>query len=260
MWVPVTDRRPFLVSMALLSALAWLALLLWGASPYAWLLNHQALDTVPAQSVGRLLIVVSGWSVMTVAMMLPTSLPLINLFAALTRQHPGHSRLVGLLIAGYLSVWSFFGLLVHVADLGLHLAVATAPMLRDPAGLLGAGTLLIAGVYQFTPLKRRCLEQCRSPFSFVMSHWHGRQPLTEALWLGLHHGLYCLGCCWSLMLLMFAVGVGNVAWMLALGAVMATEKNLPQGRLLSAPLGIVLLGAGTFVLLAMVLPRALGNS
>jgi predicted metal-binding membrane protein len=95
---------------------------------------------------------------------------------------------------------------------------------------------------------------------FIMSYWHGRQPLTEALWLGLHHGLYCLGCCWLLMLLMFAVGTGNLAWMLALGAVMATEKNLPQGRRLSAPLGIVLLGAGTFVLLAMVLPRALGSS
>ncbi|MER3404865.1 MAG: hypothetical protein C4289_06610 [Chloroflexota bacterium] len=260
MWVPVTDRRPFLVSVILLSALAWLALLLWGASPYAWLLNHQALDTVPAQSAARLLVAVTGWTVMTVAMMLPTSLPLISLFAALTRRHSGHSWLVGLLIAGYLAVWGFFGLLVHVADLGLHLAVAAAPALRDPAGFLGAGTLLVAGVYQFTPLKHRCLEQCRSPFSFVISHWHGRQLRVEAFRLGLHHGRYCLGCCWSLMLLMFAVGAGNIAWMLALGAVIATEKNLPQGRRLSTPLGIVLLGAGAFMLLAMVLPRARGGS
>ncbi len=264
MWVPVTDRRPFLVSMILLVGLAWLALLLWGVSPYAWLLNHRALGIVwlagPGAGALVLLVVVAGWTVMTVAMMLPTSLPLLTLFAGLTRQRPHQRWLAGLLLAGYLLVWSAFGLLVHLADLGVHLAIATQAWLEERSGLIGAATLLVAGAYQFTPLKYHCLAKCRSPLHFIMSHWHGRQPRIEALWLGLHHGLYCLGCCWSLMLVMFAVGTGNPAWMLALGAAMAVEKNLPQGRRLSAPLGIMLLGAGMFVLLAMVLPRALGSS
>lgn len=253
MYVPSTDRRPFLLSMGVLVGLAWLALVLWGASPYAWLLNHRSLEAVrlagPRAGALVLLIVVAGWTVMTVAMMLPTSLPLLTLFAGLTRQRPHQPVLVGLLLAGYLLVWSAFGLLVHLADLGLHLAIAAQPWLAERTGLLSGATLLVAGVYQFTPLKRRCLAKCRSPLHFIMSHWHGRQPSAEALWLGLHHGLYCLGCCWSLMLLMFAVGAGNLAWMLALGAAMAVEKNLPQGRRLSTPLGITLLGAGTLLLL-----------
>ena len=97
------------------------------------------------------------------------------------------------------------------------------------------------GIYQFTPLKYRCLDECRSPLGFVMNHWRGRSERREAFMLGVRHGLFCVGCCWSLMLLMFAVGVGNIGWMLVLAAVMATEKNVSWGRRLSAPVGAVLL-------------------
>ena len=105
----------------------------------------------------------------------------------------------------------------------------------------------MAGVYQFTPLKYHCLDKCRAPLGFIMGHWRGRRPRREALRLGLHHGLFCLGCCWSLMLLMFTVGVGSLGWMLALGAVMAAEKNLPWGRRLSAPLGMALVAGAWLV-------------
>jgi predicted metal-binding membrane protein len=110
-------------------------------------------------------------------------------------------------------------------------------------------TLLVAGAYQFSPLKYHCLEKCRSPLSFALEHWRGRRERLHALWLGVHHGLFCIGCCWSLMLLMFAVGVGNLGWMLALSAVMAAEKNLPWGRRLSAPLGVALLFWGAVLIL-----------
>jgi predicted metal-binding membrane protein len=109
--------------------------------------------------------------------------------------------------------------------------------------MIGAGTVLLAGVYQFTPLKYKCLDKCRSPLSFVMEHWHGKRGEQEAFGLGVHHGLFCVGCCWSLMLLMFAVGVGNLAWMLALASVMAVEKNVSWGRRLSVPLGVVLIAS-----------------
>jgi predicted metal-binding membrane protein len=102
-----------------------------------------------------------------------------------------------------------------------------------------------AGLFQFSRLKYHCLDRCRTPFGFVAQHWRGTAPLRRALRLGLDHGLYCVGCCWAIMLLMFIVGTGNVGWMLALGAVMAVEKNAPWGARLSRPLGAALIaGAG----------------
>jgi predicted metal-binding membrane protein len=126
----------------------------------------------------------------------------------------------------------------------LHQLLDRAGWLATHAWLIGAATLLVAGAYQFTALKYRCLDKCRSPMTFIAGHWSGRAPRRQALRLGGAHGIYCVGCCWSLMLLMFAVGVGNVAWMLALGAAMAIEKNMPWGRQISTPLGITLLGLG----------------
>jgi predicted metal-binding membrane protein len=190
-------------------------------------------------------------------MMLPTSLPLLAAFHRLTRQRSDQPLLIGLVVAGYLGVWTLFGGLVHVGDRRLHAAVDHLPWLQAHAWAIGAATLLVAGIYQFTPLKYHCLEKCRSPLSFVVEHWRGRRERLHALWLGIHHGIFCVGCCWSLMLLMFVVGVGNIGWMLALGAVMAAEKNLPWGRRLSAPLGLGLLFWGATLVVLHVL--GLGN-
>jgi predicted metal-binding membrane protein len=103
----------------------------------------------------------------------------------------------------------------------------------------------MAGLYQVTPLKYYCLEKCRSPLHFVVTHWQGRRDRLQAFRLGVRHGLFCVGCCWSLMLLVFAVGVGNLGWMLMLGAVMALEKNLPWGRWFSALVGALLVCWGS---------------
>jgi len=99
----------------------------------------------------------------------------------------------------------------------------------------------VAGAFQFSRLKYRCLDKCRTPLSFVIEHWRGRAQTWQAFLLGAHHGLYCVGCCWALMLLMFVVGAGSLGWMLLLAAAMAVEKNMPWGRRLSAPLGVALL-------------------
>ena len=244
MWPTVRDRRPFLATFAGLIALMWLTLWLWGRSPYGRFLSHEELGEPVASYELLALLFVAGWTLMTVAMMLPTSLPLVALFHSFVRARPNHVRLTALLVVGYLSVWTLFGVLVHFGDARLHEAVERVPRLEANAWAIGAGTILLAGAYQLSPLKYHCLEKCRSPLSFVMQHWRGGRGEAESFRLGVHHGLYCLGCCWSLMLLMFAVGVGNLAWMLALGAVMAVEKNVPWGRRLSAPLGVLLLGWG----------------
>ena len=194
-----------------------------------------------------MLVFVAGWTVMIIAMMLPTSLPLVHLFHTLVRERPRRTRLVMLLIAGYLSIWIMFGVMVYVSDWGLHEAVEQSRWLRANAWVVGAATILLAGLYQFTPLKYHCLDQCRSPLSFLMERWRGGHEERRAFGIGVSHGLFCLGCCWSLMLLMFAVGIGNLGWMLALGTVMAVEKNMPWGRRMSVPLGVILVGWAAYL-------------
>ena len=237
----VADRRYFLLLMGGLIALAWLTLWLWGQSPYGRLLQHDELSSADLGNSLVALVIVAGWTLMIVAMMLPTSLPLVVLFHRLTRQRRDQRLLVCLLIAGYLSMWTVFGVVIHLGDGFLHTAVRQSPWLGANAWIIGAGILVLAGLYQFTPLKYACLDKCRTPLSFLTEHWRGSRERIHAFRLGMQHGIFCIGCCWSLMLLMFAVGVGNLGWMLILGAVMAMEKNLPWGRRLSAPLGVILL-------------------
>ena len=235
-----THRQSAPIILFALVALAWLALVLWGSSPYARYLSHHELTHV--RGGGPLMLVfIGGWALMTVAMMLPTSVPLINTFARLVRDRSDTWLLLAVLIGGYISVWVGFGSLVYFGDSVIHELVHRSRWLESHAWLLSAGTLVMAGLYQFSPLKYHCLDQCRSPLSFVVGHWRGQHAARETLGLGAHHGLFCLGCCWSLMLVMFAIGVGSIGWMLALGAVMAIEKNVSWGRRLSQPVGVALL-------------------
>lgn len=246
----LADRRAFLGSLGALIILAWMTLWIWDRSPYSRYLDHGRLAELGAPSlllpIGLYLI---GWILMTIAMMLPTTVPLLEIFRRLTAQRPERSQLIALLITGYLSVWAGFGAVAHLADWLLHELVERNPWLEANAYVIGAATLLLAGAFQFTRLKYRCLDKCRAPLSFVMSYWRGGNDRRNALWLGLNHGLFCVGCCWALMLLMFGVGVGNIGWMLALGVIMAVEKNTPWGKRLSRPLGLTLIAWGTLILL-----------
>ena len=251
-------RTPLVPVMALLIATAWLALSVWAASPYARYLDHGNWSDIGlAAAICRALpggevllpglLYASGWLLMTTAMMLPTTLPLLRRFERLTSARPDRHRLILLLVAGYLLVWGGFGIAAHLLDAVLHLIVQQSDWLAANGWILGAVVLVAAGAFQFSRLKYRCLDQCRSPLGFITRHWRGRRPSWNALRLGVHHGAFCVGCCWAIMLLMFVVGTGNVGWMLALGAVMAVEKNMPWGRRLSHPLGAALMTWGALV-------------
>jgi predicted metal-binding membrane protein len=254
------DRREaWLPVIGGLIALAWLTLAVWEQSPYGRYLDHGEwlqlgfagviCRALPAGSlVLPALLYVGGWLLMTVAMMLPTTLPLLGIFARMTSSRPNRGLLLALLIVGYLSVWTAFGLLAHAADIALHAIAGRIVLLSSNGWIIGVVVLTIAGLFQFSALKYRCLDQCRTPFSFVNAHWRGRAERRQSFLLGMHHGLFCVGCCWAIMLLMFVVGTGSVGWMLAIGAVMAIEKNVTWGRWLSAPLGIALLAASSAVL------------
>lgn len=249
---PLVHRDLFLPFLTGLVAVAWLTLWVWESSPYGRYLGHGELAHFDVSGDWRPALVqaalyVGGWVLMTAAMMLPTTLPLLGIFRRLTQARADRTRLALLVIAGYLAVWLAFGAAAHVFDLGLHEVFEENAWLQKNAWVFGAGPLIVAGAFQFSALKYRCLDKCRAPLAFVVAHWRGGDSRAQALRLGAHHGAYCVGCCWALMLLMFAVGTGNVGWMLALGAVMAVEKNMPWGRKLTVPLGIALLAWGVLI-------------
>jgi predicted metal-binding membrane protein len=118
----------------------------------------------------------------------------------------------------------------------------------------GRGRAGDCGLFQFSRLKYHCLDQCRTPLSFIIQRWRGVTPRRDAFLLGMQHGVFCVGCCWAIMLLMFIVGTGNVGWMLALGAMMAIEKNAAWGRWLSHSLGFALIAAAAITIVANVGP------
>lgn len=247
----VAHRSYFLPAMAALVTLAWVMLWAWDRSPYGRYLKHDQLAELDLQSgiLVSAVLYVAGWTLMTVAMMLPTSLPLIEIFRRLTQRRADQVTLITLLVVGYLAVWLAFGIGAHAFDLGLHALFDRSAWLQANAWVFGAGPLILAGVFQFTQLKYRCLDKCRAPLSFVTQYWRGNRQRWYSFMLGVHHGAFCVGCCWALMLLMFAVGTGNVGWMLALGAIMAIEKNTPWGHRLSAPLGVGLLAWGSLIVI-----------
>jgi predicted metal-binding membrane protein len=244
----VADRRAFLGLIVALVTLAWMALWIWDRSPYGRYLDHARLGEIGAASLFKpVLLYLIGWILMTMAMMLPTTIPLLEVFRRLTARRRERSQLIALLIAGYLGVWAAFGAAAHLADWVLHELVERTPWLEANAYVIGAGTLLFAGAFQFSRLKYRCLDKCRAPLSFVTEYWRGSHDRRNAFLLGIHHGLFCVGCCWALMLLMFGVGAGNIGWMLTLGMIMAVEKNMPWGRKLSRPVGTILVGWGMLI-------------
>lgn len=232
------DRRAwYQLSVGGLVFLAWLALVVWGASPFAKYLSHEPIGESGIVA-SYVLIFMAGWVLMTVVMMLPSSLPLIDLFVRMIARRSDHVYLVSLLILGYLSMWTVFGVMAYFGDSVVHRTVERGFAISSRE--IGAALLLVAGIYQFLPLKHMCLDKCRSPYTFLVQNWTGKRAALDAFRLGLRHGLFCVGCCWTLMLLMFAMGGANLGWMLGLGAVMAAERVSPWGRRLTAPLGVAL--------------------
>jgi predicted metal-binding membrane protein len=196
-----------------------------------------------------LLLVFVMWAIMMLAMMLPSTAPMILVFAALDRQRRdgvSHIWRVCAFVAGYVAVWSGFSGFATLLQWGLLEARLISPMMRSSSPALGAGVLIAAGTFQFTRFKQSCLIACRSPLAFLAAHW--RPALTGAFAMGLKHGAYCLGCCWLLMTLLFVLGVMNVLWIAALAAFVLFEKTFPRigwvGRISGTALiawGVVLL-------------------
>jgi predicted metal-binding membrane protein len=232
-----------------LAALSFLALLAWGASPYAQYLDHAHQPSSAGGQVGATVVYVAGWLLMTTAMMLPTATRLVRAFERVTRSRVDAARLRLELIGGFLLVWLGVGYLFRAADILVHAGVDASGWLAGHSALVGAASLALAGAYQFSGLKHRCLTACRSPRSFIFRGWGGGRAHADAVRIGADYGRSCAGCCWALMLVMFGVGTTNVGWMLALAAVMAGERFAParvQERL-GAAIGFALLALAAVI-------------
>jgi predicted metal-binding membrane protein len=238
--------RPRAIAIACivaLAALGWIACGLMSARPgAAWL--EVLCGPAPAKSFGaaEAALILAMWAAMTLAMMLPTAGPMILTYAeiadtAARKREPVVSPLV--LASGYVAVWLGFAL--GAASIQTALIVPGMPNTADIRTPLAAAIFLAAGIYQFTRLKLACLTLCQRPFPFFFSNWTSSARGVFAL--GLRQGIYCLGCCWALMLIMLAVGTMNALWMAALGVVMTIEK-LSTGKTFSRALGggLILIG------------------
>jgi predicted metal-binding membrane protein len=188
-----------------------------------------------------------AWQVMIAAMMLPSSLPLIRLFNRTAASQPRANVVRGAFLAGYALIWTLFGALAFGGDVFVHYGVDHWAWLASRTWLIGGGVLVLAGVLQFTDLKERCLSECRHPGAFLLNRY--RRGAGEAFRIGREHGLFCLGCCWALMLVAFALGVANLAWMAALTLLMVFEKTGRSGERGAVPIGIGLMALAVLVLL-----------
>jgi predicted metal-binding membrane protein len=232
----------------LLIALAWAVALLAALTNQRYLIDHHWLiEESGLPWLVAALVFLLCWQVMTLAMMVPSSLPMINLMTYAARKQTRTRVVLAAFLAGYALVWTGFAVAAFVGDTMLHRTVDASPWLADHAFLIGATTFTIAGVFQFSPLKDRCLTACRSPLGFFIRYY--QQGVAPALQLGVRHGLFCVGCCWALMLIMFGIGVGSLAWMAGLAGVMVIEKALPGGRRIAPFIGVAcLLLAGLWLL------------
>ena len=207
-------------------ALAWLYLFHEAADMHAAMAGMDRTMAMPAKDAVELLLLLAMWFVMMVGMMLPSVAPVILTFATVNRNRRArgqHYVSTALFTSGYLLAWLGFSIAATVAQWGLERATLLSPMdMMIDSRWLGGLLFLAAGLYQFTPAKLACLRVCRSPIDFVVNHW--RDGMAGALRMGLAHGLYCLGCCWILMLLLFVGGVMNLFWVAVLGAAVLVEK------------------------------------
>jgi predicted metal-binding membrane protein len=193
------------------------------------------------------------WGAMTLAMMLPSAAPMILTYAEIadTAARKGEHVVSPFVLAGgYTAVWFGFAAAATVAQYALTRAALLDPGMASVSGLFSGAIFIVAGLYQFSELKNACLRQCRSPFPFFFTNW-ATTP-RGVFKLGLRQGLFCFGCCWAMMVVMFAVGVMNVVWMAALGIVMTLEK-IGTGKRFTYAIGVVSIAAGlAFVVSAVV--------
>lgn len=249
--LPRRDRLLIWAALVAVVSLGWGYLVLSAAHMDMEVAAHAAMGMMAVPwTPGHFVLTFLMWAVMMVAMMLPSTAPAVLTYGAVVgRVAPAQKPLVStaLFALAYILVWAGFSLTATLLQWGLEQAALLSPVMATSSGILGGSLLILAGLYQWAPLKDFCLKHCQTPLSFIAAHW--RPGAAGALAMGLRHGVYCVGCCWALMLLLFVGGVMNLLWVAAISVFVLMEKLIGSGtragRWLS---GGALVAAGVFVL------------
>jgi predicted metal-binding membrane protein len=230
------DRAALLTAAALIATavVAWIDLLTTPMQP-----DMAGMGMAPAPTLAEGVAFVIAWAIMMAAMMLPSALPMIGLYAATQRKAAGpagQGAHVALFTAVYLGLWAASGIPIYFGSVVLGALTGGAL----PHAI--AAVLVVAGLFQLSPLKQVCLRHCRSPLGFLLGHW--RPGWRGSLSMGWRHAVYCLGCCWALMVVLVAAGAMGLAWVLLIATVVAAEKLLPRGEWIARLTGVALVGLG----------------
>jgi predicted metal-binding membrane protein len=241
------ERYLILGVLLVLAALAW-GLLIWQAP----MMNNQAMGLTMGMSA---VLFIAIWAVMMVAMMFPAAAPMILMFGAVyagkRRQEQPYVP-TWIFVSAYLLVWTLSGVLAYFLAIEVEKLAGQSMWLMENAPRIGGAILVIAGLYQLSPLKNVCLSKCRTPLQFLLTSWH--DGYAGAFRMGIEHGVFCLGCCWLLFVILFPLGLMNLAVMALVTALIFAEKALPIGRQISRLAGVGLIVYGVLV---MFLPAAL---
>ena len=237
------DRAVIVAGLIAATALCWVWIIPMARDMYGPMTGLSVWMMTPTWDPTHVILLWAMWAVMMAGMMLPTAAPLLMLYAeAARRTEPARRAVLSVyaLAAGYVLVWSVFSVAATLLQRLQSRLLLLTPMMESARPSATAAFLLIAGAYQLTPLKWACLKTCRSPLSLIMQRW--RRGSSAAFRMGVEHGLYCLGCCWALMLLLFAGGVMNLTVIAALTGLVLVEKVTPFGRQVARVSGLVLIG------------------
>src|SRR6516165_2517954 len=256
------DRAIVIAALAVLTTLAW-ADIFWLADDMAMGgMDMTGFRMIPAGQ-GLMMpasapwqpiefgYVLAMWTVMMIGMMTPSAAPMILIYARVGRQAVNSGQPLAAscwFAAGYLLAWTAFSLVATSAQWALERAALLTPMMHSASNVLGGTVLIAAGLYQWTPVKEACLSYCQAPLTFIMRHGGFHREATGALALGFRHGLYCVGCCWAIMALLFVGGVMNLLWIAALAILVLFEKLAPIGRLVARLMGLVFIVCGVWLL------------
>ena len=245
------DRTALVVLLIVFPFVCWAWIVEMARDMYGPMTGASAWMMTPRWDARHVVLLWAMWAVMMAAMMLPSASPLLLLYGAAARRSgadagAGASRRIYALAAGYVAVWALFSVGATAAQRILSTLLIVSPMMTLTSRAGSAVVLALAGIYQLTPLKRVCLNACRSPLAFLMHSWHA--GMAGAFRMGVDHGLHCVGCCWALMLLLFVGGVMNLTAIVALTAFVALEKLVPAGAAAARVSGALLLAAAAWMI------------
>ena len=245
------EVRKLVIPLILFTLLCWGWIIVMARDMYGSMAGASGWMMTLRWDAAHVFLLWAMWAAMMAAMMLPSASPMLLLHNGAAKRQGMNARAsagrqVYALAAGYMAVWALFSIAATAMQCILSMLLMVSPMMTLTSPVAAAAMLVIAGAYQLTPLKHACLRACQSPLGFMMGHW--RPGIAGAFRMGMDHGVYCLGCCWALMLLLFVGGVMNLAVIATLSVVVAFEKISPFGPVGARIGGVVLMVAAVWML------------